>query len=50
MTLIILINTLFAVANLKWSRDAFLDHRQGWGWFHLAISAWCTAMVLLDIL
>ena len=50
MTLSILVNLVFGALNLKWSRDSFLEGREGWGWFFLICSAWCASMVLLAVL
>ena len=50
MTLTILVNLVFGLMNLKWARDSFVEGREGWGWFFLFCSAWCTAGLLMDLL
>jgi hypothetical protein len=46
----LLLNILFMLLNLHWSREHFDQGRAGWGWFCLVASAWCASAVLLDIL
>lgn len=50
MTLSILLNLVFGVMNLKWSRDSFNEGREFWGWFFLICSAWCAAGIMIEAL
>lgn len=50
MTFILILNIVFTLLNLHWSRDAFEQDRKGWAWGYLVLSAWCAASVLMEIL
>ena len=50
MTIILALNIVFTLVNLQWSRDAFEQGRNSWGWVYLVTSAWCAASVLMEII